>query len=254
MTIVFSCKDEVAEREQSRAEKERQRKEDSAALKIAVVPTEDCLPMLVAKELRLYDTLGVDVRLKKYDALSACRHALEDSLVEGAAIDSTLMSIMNGDNHWLYAPMTTPLSWKMLTAKKARISRIAQMNDKMIAADGHGESRRLAENAIDSMLKKNQMVFVIQVEDPRIRCDMLSSGNVDAAMLPEPYASKALRSGAKVIESVKSKPVGVVAFRTNEMQREARKKQYKAFSKAVQMAKDTISKNGKEKYLMLLEW
>ena len=44
------------------------RRIDSLAFKTAVTPTIDCLPVFVAKETRLFDTLGVDVRLKQMNA------------------------------------------------------------------------------------------------------------------------------------------------------------------------------------------
>ena len=39
-------------------------RKDSAALKIAVMPTMDCLPLFVAQHHQLYDTLNGGVRLK----------------------------------------------------------------------------------------------------------------------------------------------------------------------------------------------
>ena len=50
-------------------------REDSAALKIAVMPTLDCLPIYVAKERQMFDT-AVDIRLKRYRAQMDCDTAL----------------------------------------------------------------------------------------------------------------------------------------------------------------------------------
>ena len=60
----------------SRLERQRLAKEDSAALKIAVMPTLDCLPIYVAADLRLFDTLGVDIRPKLYRAQMDCDEAM----------------------------------------------------------------------------------------------------------------------------------------------------------------------------------
>jgi hypothetical protein len=38
-------------------------------------------------------------------------------------------------------------------------------------------------------------VYIIQVEDLKVRLKMLTTGNVDAAMLPEPYATMAVKQG-----------------------------------------------------------
>ncbi len=253
-SVVSACRDGETASRLSKEEQEAQRREDSAALKIGVLPTEDCLPIVVAKELRLFDTLGVSVRLRHYRAMSECRIALRDSLVQGAVIDSVLMSQMQDRGTKLYKGMDTDMRWLFLTSKKARITRIAQLVDKNIAADSHGESHRLAEQAIDSLQKKGQLVFIIQVEDLKVRMNMLTTGNVDAALLPEPFATKARNQGATVIENVKSKPVGVLAMRSESMRPKARQQQFKLFKQAITIANDSIKRYGKKHYLKYLEW
>lgn len=254
IVATIGCSNTEEQQRLSREERQAQRRADSAALKIGVMPTEDCLPIVVAKGLKLFDTLGVDVRLRKYHALMECRKALTDSIVEGATIDTTLMALINSRSEVLYSGMKTDLHWQFLTARKSRISRLDQMTDKMIAADGRGESFRLAESAIDSLRKRKVPIFIIQCEDVRVRYGMLINGNVDAALLPEPYATKARKQGAKVIGKVVSGPAGVVAFRKNGMKGAERQKQYELFMKAVAIANDSIRLYGKDKYLKLLEW
>ena len=61
-------------------------REDSAALKIAVMPTLDCLPVFVAKERQMFDT-AVDIRLKRYKAQMDIDTALIRNRVEGAITD-----------------------------------------------------------------------------------------------------------------------------------------------------------------------
>ena len=236
MTMV-SCEDAEKQERISREQREAERKADSAALKIAVLPTMDCLPIVVAKELRLFDTLNVDVRLRKYNALSECRKALKDGIVEGA---------------------DTNMTFRLLTAKKARLSRISQLSDKMIAADRDGISKKMAEAAIDSMLRKKQHIFIVQVEDLNVRYDMLQNGNIDAAMLPEPYATRAIKIGAREI-SMKPyykdtvKATGVV-FREEVMKHPDRQKQKALFDKALKAAKDSIQRYGAEGYVKFLSW
>ncbi len=249
----IACQNEEKRLQVSKAERERWRREDSAAFKIGVLPTEDCLPIILAKELSLYDTLGVSVHLRHYNAMSECRIALSHSLVEGAVIDSTLLAQLNDGNEWLTAGMPTSMTWKFLTAKKARINRLEQLTDKIIAADSHGESHRLAEQAIDSLQKKGKLAFVVQVEDLNVRLKMLNNGTVDAALLPEPYATKAKKQGANVIDRVKSLPKGILALRKEAMSDTARQEQYRLFLKAVAIANDSIKLYGKSQYMKYIE-
>ena len=250
--FVSECDDAEQKARMTKAEREALRKADSAALKIGVMPTADCLPILVAKELRLFDTLGVDVRLRRYHALSECRKALEGKLVEGAAIDSTLMKVLQDKGLKIDGVMATDLTWKFLTAKKARITRLGQLNDKFVAADSHGESLVLAQNATDSLNRKKPSTFIVQVEDPAVRLNMLTTGNVDAALMPEPYATIAMIRGAHWIKEVKSPSRGVLVVRNAPMKDKTRKEQLKLFMKAVAVAKDSIKRYGQERYANLL--
>ena len=48
----------------SRAERARLAQEEAAALKVAVLPTLDCMPVYLAKQKQWYDSTQVDLRLK----------------------------------------------------------------------------------------------------------------------------------------------------------------------------------------------
>ena len=238
--MLTSCQDAETQARITREQKEAERKADSAALKIAVLPTTECLPIVVAKELRLFDTLNVDVRLRKYTSLSECRKALKNKSVEGA---------------------DTFMTFAMLTAKKARLSRISQLPDKIIAADRFGISKDIAAAAIDSLLKRKEHVFIVQVEDLNVRYDMLRNGNVDAALLPEPYATKARQLGAKELsitkyykDTTKVADRGVV-FRKGVMEHPDRQKQKELFNQAVKAANDSIKQYGADSYIRrFLTW
>jgi NitT/TauT family transport system substrate-binding protein len=240
MSAMMSCQDEEKQARITRENKEAERKADSAAMKIAVLPTMECLPIVVAKELRLFDTLNVDVRLKKYTSLSECRKALKNKTVEGA---------------------DTFMTFTLLTAKKARLSRISQLSDKIIAADRFGLSKDIAAAVIDSLLKRKEHVFIVQVEDLNVRFDMLRNGNVDAALLPEPYATKARQLGAKELsitkyykDTTKVTDRGAV-FRKDVMKHPDRQKQKKLFNQALQAANDSIKQYGADTYIRrFLTW
>ena len=74
-------------------------REDSAALKVAVMPTLDCLPVFVAKERQLFDT-AVDIRLKQFTAQMDCDTALMRNRVEGSVSDLVRAERMMKSGVW----------------------------------------------------------------------------------------------------------------------------------------------------------
>lgn len=241
-----SCSSEEEKRRLSHADRVRQHKEDSLALKIAILPTSDCDVVRVADSMGVFDSLGVAVRLKQFSSLSECRIALRKRLVEGAFIDSVLARvIMEKDTTDLTLGPATPLSWKLLTSRKARIVRMEQLADKILAADSHGASKEFAESIADSLKKEKKTVFVLQCEDPRIRMNMLAHGNVDAALLPEPYATQVMRRGSRLLRNYSPTEKGVVAFRASCLKDKRIRAQYELFLKGYAIAADSIMRRRK---------
>lgn len=243
ITALFSCgESETPEVRQAKSRREAF-VEDSLSFKVGVMPTADCYPVLVAERLGIFAKQGVSVHIRKYNALSECRHALSEGLIEAAYIDSLLAeTIQKDDTTALTFGPSTSLTWKLISSKKSRVSRIAQLKDKIIAADSHGYSKSLAEAAIDSLVKKQNNVFIIQVEDVGVRCDMLTAGSVDAALLPEPYATQAIKAGGKMLKDYSDSKKGIVAVRKKALADKRISKQYKVFLECCKMAQDSIAK------------
>lgn len=53
-------------KELSRMERKRLAREDSMALKVAVMPSLDCLPLYIAERAKLFESLGSDIRLSTH--------------------------------------------------------------------------------------------------------------------------------------------------------------------------------------------
>lgn len=244
--MVVSCGDSAQKVERhSKAERARLHREDSLALKIAVTPTLDALPIFVAKEQRLFDSLGVDVRLRQYNAQMECDTALMGGSVEGAVTDLVRADRMMKKGVSLRYTAATNAYWQLISNRLARVKRINQLGDKMIAMTRFSATDLLADLAIDSGKPKNT-VFKVQINDLNIRLHMLQNNEMDAMFLPEPWATTARLYQNPVLMDSRDKDIrlGVVAFRNQAMTDARRKKQLNAFVKGYNQACDSINKNG----------
>lgn len=239
----------------TKAERIRLAKEDSAALKVGIMPTLDCLPLLVAREYRLFDTLGVDIRLKWFTAQMDCDTALANKRVELAITDLVRAQWLEDHGTALELPIATNAYWLLISNRNTRIKELKQLDDKMIAMTRHSATELMADYAIDSAKLKVEKVFKVQINDVNVRMQMLRNNVMDALLLTEPLATAAMMEKHKVILDSRKLDLrlGAIALRKSISTDKTRKKQLDAFMKAYNMAVDSINKNGISKYSSLIE-
>lgn len=252
--LVAGCSSESARVHRTKMEKMRQDSLDSASFKVGVMPTLDCLPLFVAKENRLFDTLGVDVRLRRYLAQMDCDTALANGRVMGSVTDLIRAAHLQKRGIALTYPIATNAYWQLVSNKKARISELKQLSDKMIAMTRMSATDYLANLAVDSAKPKND-VYRVQINDVTIRLRMLLNNEMDAMLLTEPQATKAREEGHAVLMDSRDKNLrlGVFAFRQKGLKQPHRGEQMKKFIKAYNMAVDSINKNGVRAYAAIIQ-
>lgn len=255
-SVFFSCGRSAEEvRRISREERMKQAKEERMALKIAVMPTLDCLPAFVARDCNLYDTAAVDIRLRKFSAQMDCDTALIGRSVEGAFSDFVRTERMKShDGLQLDYLSSTNAYWNLVTSRKARVRKISQLDDKMIGMTRYSATDLLTTKFTEGIRLKSQ-VFRIQINDVNVRLAMLLNNEIDAVWLPEPQATEARMKGGNVIADSrdKKKVLGVLAFRAEVMKDSHRRKQLAVFEKAYNMACDSLNKNGLQHYSSVLK-
>ena len=251
---IVGCGKSEAERHRlSKKEKARLDSLDRAALKIAVMPTMDCLPIFLAYDDSIFKQQGVDVHLRRYTAQMDCDTAIERKRVEGAVTDLIRAHHIEKRGTALTYPISTNLYWQFITNKRSRISELKQLSDKMVAMTRYSATDYLATLAIDSGKPKYD-AYKVQINDLNIRLRMLLNNEMDAMLLPEPQATKArLEQHVKLFDSRdKNLQLGVVAFRKKILSEPRRKDQVAKFIKAYNIAVDSINSRGVQHYARII--
>ena len=202
-----------------------------SALHIAVVLTHEADKLLEAKEAGLFDDIGIEVKIDTFmsamdaDTAFLKGHAhllLTDSVkvehlkkeiekpAQGAGTPNRAESrkpapsagkpnkeknSAEGKRDSIIVLHTDTLTLSLITAKSARIKNIKSLKDKIIAV-----TRNSAVDATaDLIMKKAQMPAEAlnrpQINDVKLRAEMLNLGQYDGAILPEPYATVCVDSG-----------------------------------------------------------
>ena len=255
LTLLVSCGQSY---EETKRINQQQRKEalrkDSAALKIAVMPTLDCLPMYVAEYHQLFDTLNGGVRLKPFKAHMDCDTALERQRVEGSITDLVRALRIEKQGLALRQVAATNAYWQLIVNKNARIKQLKQLDDKMVAMTRFSVTDLLSDIVVDSAKLDAEHLFRVQINDVDVRMQMLQNNEIDALFFTEPQATMARMAKNSVMLDSRKLDIrmGVLAFREKEMRRPERKRQLDLFVKAYNAACDSINKKGVRHYRDLI--
>ena len=149
----------------------------------------------------------------------------------------------------------TDAYWQLVSNRNSRVKDLKQMDDKMMAMTRYSVTDMLGDYAIDSVKLDGERVYRVQINDVRVRLQMLHNNEMDAMLVTEPQATMASMAKHKMLIDTRKMGwnMGVIAFRDKPMKDVDRKRQYEAFLKAYNQACDSINKNGMAHYADLLE-
>lgn len=244
LLLLTACGDNAAE--QAEQQRREQQIADSMALKVAVTPTLDCLPLFVAVEEGLFEREGVSVLLRPFTAQMDEDTALLRGRVEGMTTDRERIAWIREQGMEVREVAQTSLKWQLLTNKMARIKMLNQLDDKMLAMTRRSATDMLARKIVDSAGLQPERVFRIQVNDVQVRLSMLENGIMDAMLLPEPQATQARLGGHPVLLDTDSMGLhlGVIVFSKEAMADTMRQRQVEQFLKVYRAVSDTIAHRG----------
>ncbi len=169
---------------------------DSAALHVALLPVADCFPFYIAQRSGIYERLGLDLRILTLQA----RLDTDTALLHGRAelVYSDLVRaimIQQTDTFDLRAIASAPAELDLITARRGRVRSLNQLKERMVAVARHSITDYWSDRLMDSARMTQTDIFRPQINDVRIRTDMICNGTMDAAFLPEPFAHEALLRG-----------------------------------------------------------
>lgn len=248
--LIMGCGQSYDETKRLKQEKRtRELREDSAALKVAVMPTLDCLPLFVAEKREMFDTI-VDIRLKCYTAQMDCDTALQRGRVEMAVSDLVRAERMKGEKLKLHYLTSTNAYWLLIGNRNQRITNLSHLDDRMLAMTRYSVTDLLGDLAVDSAKLKTERVFRIQVNDVNVRLDMLENNEMDALLMTQPQVTQALLLKHHVLLDTRQldMQMGVIVEDSVVMSHPNRQRQREVLIKGYNMACDSLNYFGVKHY------
>lgn len=176
-----------------------------AKIRIGTLPTEDSLPLWVAEQQGLFKKAGLDVQILSFPSAQERDAALTAGAVDGFMGDIiAAASLRAGGVPVRIATLmlgATPKEGRFGIAVKpgSKVTALQQLASKPVGTS----SGTIQEYVLDQlMLQAGVPADQIKKEEVKkvpVRFELLMSGKLDAAALPEPFLSLAEKQGARVV-------------------------------------------------------
>ena len=214
---------------------------DLKPIRVALLPTMDCLPYFVADKCGIYSTLGIDVRLDVFEAAMDADTAFANGHVDILVTDivKTIIMQSKGDSVGVLHNYDVPLF--LLTSQTARVYSLKNINEKIVAITRNSWDDMSADCMLESVGLKSEEMNKPQINSLKLRTSMLVNNQYDGAILPEPYATFAESCGAKRLCSTRNFRLKTGVALADDSIIDERKKEMKFFVKAYNLAVDTIN-------------
>lgn len=220
---------------------------DSTVLRLALLPTVDCLPFYYAEAAGIYDTLGLrGLKLVTFSAQADADTALLGGSVQGGVTDLVRLGYHCGRGKKLVAVAATDGSWAFAACGSLRIRSVEKMKGRMVAISRLSASDCLSGEALQKNKMKYGDIYRPQINSFALRTSMLNENQIDGAVLPEPYATAARLAGHRLLPATgfSDMRLGCVAFSRKALADKATADALKLLLRGYDMAADTLNRRG----------
>ena len=191
-------------------------------LKVALLPVLDTLPIVVAQQENLFQKYGINVEIVPVSSAPERDQLISSGQADGMVNELISVMLLNQDTLQVqavrYARTATadqPL-FRILTAANSGIQDASGLSGVPVGVSQATIIEYLTERLLQEEGLSGDQIQVLAVPKIPDRMSLLASGDMQAAMLPEPFSTLAVQQGASVILDDTIKPdlsFSVISFR-----------------------------------------
>lgn len=218
-------------------ESRQESKAELGTLTVGLMPDTDSLPFIIAQEKGYFADEGLKIELQQFKSAMDRDSALQSGNLDGAVSDMLAVAFAKDGGFDVRVTSMTDGSYKLIAAPgEGRVS-VQELAGKEVAVSRN----TIIEYVTDHILASNGMSgdAIEKVVIPQIptRLEMLQTGKLAAATLPEPMASIAVHNGCRFVAGSDELGInpGVILFteRAAKDKEQEIKAMYRAYNKAV---------------------
>lgn len=210
---------------------------------IGVMGSVDAIPLVIAQEKGYFEEAGVEVQVEVFKAAKDRDAALQADALDGVLADQVAIAIYQNAGIDMKITGITDGQFGLVAGANSGIASIEDIKGKKIGIS----ENTVIEYTLDKILEDNGMtpddVEKVVIPPMPNRLEMVNSGQIDAAIMPNPFSDAAEAAGGKTIEKIDNtgRYISVTAFKQDVIDtKEAELKAfYSAYDKAVEYLNTT---------------
>ena len=194
---------------------------DDTPIRVGLLPIIDSVPFYLAEEEGLFEAAGLNVELITFNSALERNVALQSGAIDGQLADLIATGLINNERHTISIVKTTYRA----TNDVAMIALVAGADSGISSpSDLAGRSVGISSNSLieyhldkyldDAGLARDAVVKEEVAAIP-VRMELLSQGQLDAAVLPEPLITLAVNAGGEVILDDRQSRLGMSVLEFN---------------------------------------
>ncbi|MEJ5310492.1 MAG: ABC transporter substrate-binding protein [Anaerolineae bacterium] len=224
------------------------RKPEARALRIAVLPILDALPLYVAEAEGYFAAQGVAVELVPAASAAERDQLLQAGQIDGFITDLVALALYNRESPQVVAvryamvPTADFAQFRVLAAAQSGITTVEGLRGVPIGVSEGTVIEYVTHRLLEAEGLPTDAIATLAVPKIPDRMALLNAGELRAATLPEPLASLAMQQGAVMIVDDTRHPevaCSLYAFRKNVLDRQPQT--VRAFLAAIDEASATIN-------------
>ena len=204
---------------------------DTTVLRVAVMPAMNCLPIFYAQRSGLADSLGMEMTLLRFQAQMDIDTAIINGHM-GIAYTDLIRQTRLSKQATITPIASCDEALSLISLKTKRVKQVNQMKEQMIAISRLSATDYWCDRLLDSTRTSYDDIYRPQVNDVRLRAEMLRQGLIDAAIMGEPFATWMTMLGHKRLFQSKGKQPRLYAWAATT----ATKQQQKDFLNLIKVA------------------
>lgn len=210
-------------------------------LNFGAIGSVEVIPIIIAEEKGYFEKEGLDVNFQSFKSAKDRDAAFQSGNLDGIICDLIAVTLYQNADLDVKITGFTDGNFMLVANPESGIKSIGEMNGKSVAIS----EKTCIEYTLDTILEKNNLdpKDVEKAVVPAIptRLEMLRTKKVDAALLPEPFSTLAIREGGILLGSANDLGIytSVTAFKQEAI--DSKSDEIKAFFKAFNQAVDYVN-------------